>query len=200
MRKFLNRRPGTHYERTDRLNTQWPDHILRTEVTADLITWLGPKTIIDPATGDASIVAAAHKRNPLLGAELGDLSRPNYERWQAMAARGELPAETVCRLQGAEATLATDSHFDVVVLTEFLEHVPDPVAMLRLARDRADWLIASSPLWWKTDADDENPEHLWQFDEAGYEELLIEGGWTPRLVMPVKFIGEIYDFQVWVAR
>lgn len=193
MRQFLTR-PPMNYAQSHRHNTEWRDHVLRTSLTASVIAWLGLDSVIDPACGDGSIVLAAHALRPFQRMALGDMSKPNMAELKHMA------PDATLHVGDATEMLVEAERFDLVVLTEFLEHIADPSEMLILARKKADWLVASSPLWDASRGDDPNPEHQWQFDEAGYRELLTEAGWDVRLVVPVKFTGMIYDFQIVVAR
>jgi len=115
--------------------------------------------------------------------------------------RPHLPDELSCAHDSIEETLTSGRYFDLVVLTEILEHVEDPVGILRLARGCAKNLVASSPLFTDASSLDTNPEHLWQFDAPGYEEMIKEGGWNPVTFVPISFTnpGYFYTFQLWGA-
>jgi len=193
-------RPPFDYQ-VERSNYAWQDHVLRTKVTGALISWFGPDTIIDPACGDGSIVAAAHKNAPITAAVMADISRPNFYV-VGTGMRPFLPATLSVECQSIEETLAPERYFDLIVLTEILEHVEDPVSILRMARARAAILVASSPLIPDNGRIDDNPEHLWQFDSIGYRDLLTSGGWNPVTLVPVSFFAEQfgYDFQIWAAQ
>ena len=200
MIRRLPPRPPFDYQ-VERSNYAWQDHVLRTQVTGALISWFDPDTIIDPACGDGSIVAAAHKVRPIVAAVMADISRPNFYVI-GTGMRPFLPSTLTVECQSIEETLAVDRYFDMIVLTEILEHVEDPVLILRMARARAAVLVASSPLIPDNGRIDDNPEHLWQFDSVGYRDLLVSGGWDPVSLVPVSFFVEQfgYDFQIWAAR
>lgn len=198
MRLRLPDRKPVNYQ-VARDNTTWRDHVLRVHVTASLLSWMNPTTVIDPACGDGSIVAAAHAIKPIDGAYLADISRPNFYK-VGSEMRSLLPPNLRVACQTLEETLADPFTFDVVVLTEILEHVEDPVAVLRQARERASFLVASSPMFMDPNDRDPNPEHLWQFDVAGYDEMLAEAGWNSTVIMPIRLVEHMYDFQVWAAK
>lgn len=197
------RLPGTRVVdyQVKRDNFVWSDHVLRVQMTAALIAWFRPDTIFDPACGDGTVVAAAHRVRPISGAYLTDISKPNFYH-VGTTMRPYLPEEMVCACKPIEEALGEDRYFDVVVLTEILEHVDDPVNILRMARERAAVVVASSPLYTDDQSLDPNPEHLWQFDAVGYEEMLKEGGWDPLTFVPISFSnpGFPYTFQLWGAK
>jgi|WetSurSiteA1Bulk_404760.scaffolds.fasta_scaffold09180_2 hypothetical protein len=182
----------------ERHNAAWPDHVARTNVTAGLIAWLQPRSILDPACGDGSIVLVADRIRPIDRIVLNDISVPNrvaIER-EVSARKGSLPMITSI---DAMAMLAREEHFDAVVLTEFLEHLPVPELVLAAARERAFYLVASSPEM-RPGQVDNNPEHLWMFDGDGYYQMLKEAGWNPFHKTHMGFPGLEYDFQVWVCK
>ena len=181
-------------------NYTWADHILRVQVTAGMIAWFGPGSVIDPACGDGSIVATANHLNPIDRAFLSDISKPNYDHLTGNT--GVLPPIVRLGCQTIEQALSADGHYDLVVLTEILEHLEDPVAILRMARSRADRLVASSPLFHDDSVLDDNAEHLWQFDSIGFSSMLEEAGWEPVAFVPVHFTMPQfpYTFQIWGAR
>lgn len=199
MRLRIPQRSTAFNYQVARDNRQWPDHVLRMTMTASLLSWLRPTTVIDPACGDASIVITAHALNPMQGAFLNDISKPNFYRI-GTELRPILPEELYVSCTPIEESLMTPATFDVAVLTEILEHVENPVDILRLARARANMLIASSPVFLDDSIIDPNPEHLWQFDAAGYQEMLSEAGWTSFAFVPIHLTEFPYDFQLWAAR
>lgn len=199
MRLRLADRPPVDYQ-VARDNHTWTDHMLRVQITAALLSWGKPVTVIDPAAGDGSVVAAAHRLHPIDGVLLADISKPNFYRL-GTELRDQFPPNNF-RVACApiEETLSGPDHFDAVVLTEILEHVEDPVAILKLARAKADMLIASSPVFLGSEHLDPNPEHLWMFDADGYHEMLAESGWDEFAFVPMHLTEFAYDFQIWAAR
>lgn len=74
-----------------------------------------------------------------------------------------------------QKNIVTDAleYGDVLIASEVLEHLRDPVAFLRALPDRL--LIASSPsaetgTW-------HNPVHSWAWDLSGFRDLLTRSGW-----------------------
>lgn len=182
-------------------NYEWGDHILRIQMTGALIAWFTPDTVLDPACGDGTIVAAAHRLRPIAGAQMNDVSMPNFYH-VGTTMRPYLPENMRVSHVDVTEVLSENNFYDLVVLTEILEHVEDPVGLLGLARRRANYLVASSPLFADESILDGNPEHLWQFDAIGYEEMLKEGGWDPVTFVPISFTDPsyIYTFQLWGAK
>lgn len=174
-----------------RSNFAWTNHAARALVTGGLIAWAAPETICDPACGDASILEAAYRLRPFKHAHLADASAPQV---QSLATSFSFSSNC----QDLLLTLEGPPHFDMVVLTEILEHLPDPDAALRLARQKADMLVASSPI-----GDPEhggNHEHLWAWDEDGYGEMLREAGWSEVLRSTITMPGVNGNAQIWVCR
>lgn len=194
MRQRLTGRDPVDYN-VARSNDQWPDHRLRTLVTASAIAWIEPQSVIDPACGDGSIVLAADKLWGIERVWLSDLSEPNI---LALVVRldGTRPEWSLSRAP-IEQTMGIVGEYDVIVLTEILEHLEDPDAMLRLASTKARFVVASSPEM-RPGQDDTNPEHLWMFDREGYRGLLAGNGWRTVQYTHLNFSSE-YDFQIWVA-
>jgi len=97
-----------------------------------------------------------------------------------------------------EETAVRVGWVNVWVLSETLEHVDDPVKVLREIRPRAGRLVLSTPLgcW-----DDTNDEHLWAWDREGVKELLGEGGWLMEAFDQVdsRVYGESYLYGLWVC-
>lgn len=201
MRLRLPPRPLVDYQ-VQRSNFSWADHVLRVQLTGALVSWFCPDTVLDPACGDGSIVMSANKARRIAGARLADISKPNCDYVESMEAAAWLPATYSVACQSIEDTLLEDRYYDLIVLTEILEHVEDPTSILRLAREKAKVVVASSPLIPDSGRIDDNPEHLWQFDAAGYEQMLEEAGWSPIAFVPITLtpVQFTYDFQLWGAQ
>jgi hypothetical protein len=193
MRTLLERSGVVDYQ-VERHNEAWADHQARTLVTGALIAWLKPDSVIDPACGDGSIVVAADRANSIKSVLFGDLSAPNITYLESSQRRHgwEFGVATIADTIGAYPGPA-----DVVVLTEVLEHLPDPDVVLRLSRFAGRYLVVSSPVM-RPGQVDTNPEHLWQFDRQGYQEMLEGAGWAVQQYTFLHFKSE-YDFGIWIC-
>ena len=196
MRKRLHPTDSPDYQ-VARSNSEWPEHVLRANITGAMIASLTPSSIIDPACGDGSVILAAHKIYPILRAVLSDVSAPNMLGLQTCVDAHLTPYQTELATLSIEQILTRKVPYDVIVLTEILEHLPDPDTILRLARKRARSLVASSPEM-RPGQEDWNPEHLWQFDGEGYEQMLVEAGWRAIQKTHLTF-RTTYNFQIWIA-
>jgi 2-polyprenyl-3-methyl-5-hydroxy-6-metoxy-1,4-benzoquinol methylase len=174
-------------------NFAWPDHVLRLLVTAGVVAWLQPNSVCDPACGDASILEAAHRLRPFHKAFLSDISEP-----QVAALRPTFPA--VLEVSDAQTALERlPENVDVIVLTEILEHIEDPGLLIRAARDRAKYLVASSPI------DEQegmgNHEHVWSWSRQSYADMLRAESWRPKTYTEIDFPGSgyPYTYQLWAC-
>lgn len=164
-------------------HTRWPDHIQRVEATLDFIhamTTSGQRRIVaDLSCGDAEIARRIEGTKLLL---LGD-----YVANDAYPYRGRI-----------EHTIKLLGYVDLFVLSETIEHIDDPRQLLTEIRQRASYLVLTTPL---DEQDDGNPEHYWGWDEDGIHDLLEQSGWTPREHM--IFVPEgpqvYYSYQMWLA-
>lgn len=193
MRTRLDHPPFDYQSAPARSNFLWRDHTVRTFVTGGIIASLAPDTIMDPACGDGSILAAAYDLRPFKMAYLGDITDKNGKIC------GMFPASGLRWQRGTiERSLDAFPKVDVVVLTEILEHLDDPDKVLKLARAKGSQLVASSPEMRPGQIDD-NPEHLWMFDRAGYRDMLVGAGWQPYEYTKLEFETQ-YDYGIWVCR
>lgn len=97
-----------------------------------------------------------------------------------------------------ESTLPRLEQVELYVCCETLEHLDDPLAVLQLIRDRAGFLLLSTPIdaW-----DDDNPEHYWVWNREGVEGLLRRAGFEPTdfTTSDHRASGFRYCFGIWFA-
>lgn len=177
----------------------WPDHLLRVPSTAAAVSWFEPETIGDPACGDASVVLTADRLNGIRHAYLGDRSGPQVEDLARREVEEAWPFPTTLSQGLMVDTMLGWPQLDLMVLTECLEHVEDPDAVLRMAAARAKHLVASSPLG--ETFGDNNPFHVWAWDEAGYRKMIEDAGWRVVSLTTLSFTdpARIYRFGIWTA-
>ena len=198
VRQRLVRQSEFDYTNVARSNDQWPDHRLRTLVTASAIAWVEPRSVLDPACGDGSILTAALRLRPIDHVYLNDISTPNIDTLKIAAGLTlAMAGAKLSNLPAQELLETITGEVDLIVLTEILEHLDDPDALLRLAATKARFLVASSPEM-RPGQVDQNPEHLWMFDRDGYRGMLAKNGWRIVQYTHLNFPSE-YDFQIWVA-
>ena len=63
---------------------------------------------------------------------------------------------------------------DVYVITEVLEHLTDPHAMVRRIYERGAQLVCSSP--WNETYDSHDACHAWAWDRDGYAKMITDAG------------------------
>lgn len=98
--------------------------------------------------------------------------------------------ETILRVSG-----------DLFVCCETLEHLWDPDLLLRRARERFSFLVASVPIWERAEQE-QNGEHYWAFDREGAEAMFADAGWEPKYfgevpAYPVGGAGGTYQCGIW---
>jgi hypothetical protein len=152
----------------------FPDHVIRVEKTLELAKRL--ISTADFSGADLSCGNGCLLDNLDLDEKIYGDYAPGYQ------------------FQGPiEETTAQIPNVDVFVLCETLEHLEDPLGVLRIIRAKSGKLILSTPLGEDTD---ENPEHYWGWDDEGVRYLLKAAGWTPTEYEETNPpIG--YRFQIW---
>jgi hypothetical protein len=142
-----------------------PGFAQRAKLVADLARLLAGlrrdiATITELGCGDGSLLAMLPKLDGRVGYEIG---------------AGDVAAARARGLNVEQADILTGDLFygHLIVVSEVLEHLADPVGFLANLPDRL--LIASSPSaetggW-------HNPIHSWAWDPDGYRDLLERGGW-----------------------
>jgi len=163
-------------------HTIWEDHRARiTETVAFANDTFGdPTSIADLSCGDAAIpngYAAAAKHTPE-AVILGDFVAGHQYHGMIEDTIGQIPP------------------VDVFILSETLEHVDDPDALLTKIRAKAQRLILSTPL----DETLPNAEHYWSWAGDDLYQMLVNAGWTPRAYRRLDYPQVDVRYQLWAAQ
>lgn len=157
-------------------HTQWQDHKDRIQSTIGFINKFVKgkkfKTIADLSAGDAAIINAIDIPNKIIG-----------DFYPAFEYQGKI-----------EDTIEQIDPVDVFILSETLEHVDNPLEVLKQIRNKTKYLIISTP---QDNWDDDNEEHYWAWDKDGVEELLNDAGFEAIDYMSEKLW---YTHQYWIAK
>lgn len=131
-----------------------------------------PANVVDLGAGDGGLLFQIRADAPCFVAPWGyDLQATNV----AAARLRSIDVEwrDVVRCWPREIN---DWEPDLILATEFLEHLVDPHEMLRrIHKTRAPWLIVSSP--YTETADSHYEFHTWAWDLEGYRSMLEDNGW-----------------------
>jgi len=195
---------ATFYKKTYPAGYQhdvWPDHIERVKASADLIErYIAPiKTAADLSCGDGALLNMISRHLDL--AFFGDLNGAPASAFASCRAActesvmsGPLP-DTLAYLPSAPV--------DLFILSETIEHVDDPDALLRAIGAHARYLFLSTPV--SETADVGNAEHYWGWSQVDVRDMLQANGWTPlelSILAPesTRHLGPLaYTFQLWMA-
>jgi len=158
-------------------SSSWVDHQLRITYTADILRIMNPKNVADLSCGDGLIVTQA---GLIPNSVMGDYT-PGWDE------QGRIE-ETIHSLR--------DDTVDVFLLSETLEHVEDPDALLYAIRRKAKRLLLSTP---NGEDDDRNPQHYWGWDTNDIDRMLRAADWHYRV--PTLFCPPpgYYTFQIWMC-
>lgn len=165
-------------------HTLWPDHIQRVAFTREFVREVmqerGTRTVADLSCGDGAVALGLSL--PRESVILGDLHRRDgLDMWGRIE-------DTVTRMPAV----------DLFILSETIEHIDKPIALLEWIREKADTLVLSTPVG---ETDDGNPEHYWGWDRDGMEAVLGAAGWWPdRSVLFTPDVPDVYyTYQIWMA-
>ena len=156
---------------------QWKDHVDRIRQTVMFALIKMPRdesinTVADLSAGDGAIINALPYETKILG-----------DFYPAFEYCGKIE-DTVEQIQTV----------DLFILSETLEHLDNPLEVLKQIRKKTKYLLLSTP---QNNWGDENPEHYWAWDKEGVEELLKESGFEPIAFMSEKLW---YIHQYWIAK
>lgn len=161
---------------------RWEDHMFRVDITSAIAGLLATPggTVADLSCGNATIalrLAASHGARTVLG----DYA-PGYEHTGPI-----------------EKTIEAIDPVDLFILSETLEHLDDPEAVLAQIRPKTDRLILSTP---DGEENDDNPEHVWGWDAEAVEKMLRDTGFSPGLhtTVDTRLSGGVYSYQIWACR
>ena len=158
-------------------HTSFADHILRVEHTIEFARDNVPMdktmlTVADLSAGDGAIAKGLPFPNKILG-----------DYYPGLEYVGKI-----------EETIEQIPVVDLFVLSETLEHVDNPGAVLKQIRNKTKYLLVSTP---EDNWDDDNLEHYWSWDKDGVEGLLRDAGFEP-----IAFLSEKlwYTHQYWICK
>lgn len=180
---------------------RWPDHVERVAASVDLIRRYASAihTAADLSCGDGAILRALLPELDL--AWFGDLNGVDFGWVGALPPEaGEVMSTEPGLLPGALTQLPEP--VDLFILSETIEHMDDPDALLREITRHSRYLFLSTPV--DETADVGNPEHYWGWGLADIQDLLFETGWTPMEQQTLQpqttlYLPNAYRFQLWMA-
>jgi hypothetical protein len=158
-------------------HTNWWDHVARVNHTIRIGNILptfidGLNTVADLSAGDAAIINSINIPNKIIG-----------DYVEGFEYTGKI-----------EDTINKIPKVDLFISSETLEHVDDPLAVLKSIRSKTKWLLLSTP---QDNWDDINPEHYWRWDKEGVQELLEKAGFEP---VYFESIPISYTHQIWICK
>lgn len=88
---------------------------------------------------------------------------------------------------------------DLFILSETIEHLDDPDAVLAKIRKRSKQLLLSTPI---NERGNGNPEHYWGWDQKAVFLMLSMAGWKPTIRTDLCFMSVEfpYDYQIWLCQ
>lgn len=153
----------------------WQDHRQRVRSTIALAGFFeGVSSVADLSAGDGAIINALDAPKKYIG----DFA-PKYEFHGAI-----------------EKTIDQIPNVDLFILSETLEHLDDPDAVLAKIRAKTRYLVLSTP---DGEIALDNPEHYWGWDSDGVREMLVRAEFKPVVFSSLTFTDPAltYDYQMW---
>ena len=146
-----------HEHRARAPHLDQPAHRARLLTVARLIHEMSPKSVTDLGCGDGGLLSLI-KDIPALGY---DFQPANAEGWTE---RG-VAAKQLDFITNPNMV----SWGELVVVTEVLEHLADPHALVELIAHNSKYVVASSP--YGETAEHHAEEHAWGWDMQGYQQM-----------------------------
>lgn len=179
----------------------WPDHVERVAASVEMIRRYASRirTVADLSCGDGAIVRGLLGMPHFRHAYLGDLNGvPSQADW------GPLRVQTTVLppVPLPHALNHLPQPVDLLVLSETIEHMDDPDALLAGAGQHARYLFVSTP---ENEIETSgNLEHYWSWGTADMHQMLQDAGWSPvelkRLVpQSTLSLEHAYHYQLWMA-
>lgn len=125
--------------------------------------------IVDLGCGDGGQIQRLN-RDPNIAAVGYDFQPSNVVGW---AERGQL--NNTFAMNFVEKWYAVIGA-DIYMITECLEHLKDPHAMVRNIHARGAYIVASSP--WTEHVTSHDECHAWAWDPDGYAAMILEAGFS----------------------
>lgn len=151
----------------------WPGHEVRLKRTAEL---------------------AAEMWSCKKGTLIADLSAGNGEVTEGFPPQALVLGDLVAGYEyegPIERTIDEIPQVELFILSETLEHLDDPDAVLVKIRGKCDKLLLTTP----HDEVVENPEHYWSWDTRGVFFMLTDAGFTELRYELLIIAG--FTFQIW---
>lgn len=153
------------------------DQAVRREVTLGIAKVFGEvRSVADLSCGDGWIIDRIEAPDKYRG----DIA-PGYEFFGPI-----------------EQTIEEIPLVDLFICTQTLEHLDDPVTVLKQIRSKTQRLVVSTPNG-ETNPET-NPEHYWGWNESGFKRLLLEADFEPVVYNSLELAEYVYDFQIWACR
>lgn len=184
---------------------RWPDHVERINASVALLRKYSSRfeTAADLSCGDGAILrGCAEFLDDVWLGDLNGVPDPVLQGWPADRVSG-LHALPPGSLPDSLYELPIDDGVDLFVLSETLEHMPEPKRVLNEISNWAGYLFVSTPL--SEPVGSGNLEHYWGWSDTDMHNLLMDNGWIPlekQLLKPVSTVHleDAYTFQLWLAR
>jgi ABC-type transport system substrate-binding protein len=154
----------------------WQDHVIRVKRTLEIAKTIDATSAADLSAGDSFIINGLDLNETYIG----DFA-PKYEFTGAI-----------------EETIEQIPNVDLYICSETLEHLDDPISVLKQIRAKTKFLLLTTP---HAKFNDVNEEHYWAWDQEGIAELLAEAGFETVSFELLELADDFYyDYQIWVCK